>query len=102
VKDEEIKQALMGLNVKLQEDLAIVRNSHSISQLLISAILRRHPNLAEVVADADQMIEHAIADLLTRGYPDRVYARYKEELEGQRAYLHALVKAVDQDKQEKL
>jgi hypothetical protein len=92
--DDEIRDLLNhGLNMlhlKLQDDLAVLRNSGMVSKVLLNQLLALHPNPVELWANLHRDLEQAIADVLTRGYPEWIVQRHQTEIEETQAYLAGL------------
>ena len=94
--DKDTEAALKSLAAHTQEQIALLRFAQMATRIAVLAIARTHPNPAALAAEFHLETEHAIADVLTKGYPEHLAARYTKEFEDLRDYLNAVAQATNQ------
>src|SRR4051812_44484735 len=89
-----INQGLNALHAKIQDDLAVIRNTAAVNSIITNRLLSLYPgDFGELARQIHLDCEHAIGDVLTRGFPEGIASRHQAELEALQAYLAALAQA---------
>ena len=98
--EEQIKalmnQGLNALHAKIQDDLAVMRNTAAIQSMITTRLIALHPNRDALLRDLHLDCEHLIGDVLTRGYPEWIVQRHQNNIERLQAYLTGLAQGSSQ------
>jgi hypothetical protein len=81
---------------KLQAAVTAIQMKEVATRIAFAALAKTHPDKAALAAQFDKQFEHAIADTLTRTYPEDVVDLFRGELEGLKALLHEIAQEDNQ------
>ena len=90
--DKRITDELARLNVLIWTLKA------EVLALRLSAAAQCHPNKADLAAAFHAHAEQAIADTLTRDFPEGIRERFEQEIESVRQYLNGIAQAQRENK----